>query len=366
MSKAAPRVELRDVVKVFGQAGPRGPGPCRSQPVRRAVGVRHPDRPERLRQEHGLQRRRGAGGADVGRGTLRRREAGFSARADGVHAAEGPAAALADRPRERRARARDPGRGRAGRARSRAGAPAGFRPGRLRRQVSGGALRRDAAARRLSPDAALSGGTCSSSTSRSAALDALTRAEMQEWLLGIWEAARPTVLFITHDVDEALLLSDRIYVLGPRPATVAATVRVGVPAAAAPRARDDAEFGELKRRAALPAAAGGPHGGVRRARRRDSHGCSSLGKERSRVIGERTGKQGTAQARAGQRRTEARARRMSSARRVSASLALAFGVLVIWQGLAWLFQVPEWLLRGQSTSSRRWARAQAPSPCTDG
>lgn len=49
------------------------------------------------------------------------------------------------------------------------------------------------------------------------ALDAMTRLSMQEWLLEIWERNRTTVLFITHDVDEALLLSDRILVAHETP-----------------------------------------------------------------------------------------------------------------------------------------------------
>ncbi|RKP55639.1 ABC transporter ATP-binding protein [Cohnella endophytica] len=53
-----------------------------------------------------------------------------------------------------------------------------------------------------------------------AALDALTRAEMQRWLLDLWEADRRSVLFVTHSIEEALMLSDRIYVLSPAPATV--------------------------------------------------------------------------------------------------------------------------------------------------
>lgn len=61
------------------------------------------------------------------------------------------------------------------------------------------------------------------------ALDALTRADMQEWLLHIWETYRPTVLFITHDVDEAILLSDRVYVLSERPAVVRREVRIDLP-----------------------------------------------------------------------------------------------------------------------------------------
>ena len=59
-----------------------------------------------------------------------------------------------------------------------------------------------------------------------AALDALTRADMQKWLLELWEADRRSVLFITHSIEEALLLSDRIYVLTPAPARVVREVVV--------------------------------------------------------------------------------------------------------------------------------------------
>jgi ABC-type nitrate/sulfonate/bicarbonate transport system ATPase subunit len=52
------------------------------------------------------------------------------------------------------------------------------------------------------------------------ALDALTRAEMQQWLLQVWEHLGQTILFITHDAEEAVFLSDRVYVLSPRPARV--------------------------------------------------------------------------------------------------------------------------------------------------
>ncbi|MBF8267234.1 MAG: transporter [Dehalococcoidia bacterium] len=52
------------------------------------------------------------------------------------------------------------------------------------------------------------------------ALDALTRANMQEWLLGLWESWGKAVLMVTHDVEEALLLSDRLYVLTARPGRV--------------------------------------------------------------------------------------------------------------------------------------------------
>ncbi|WP_272039754.1 ABC transporter ATP-binding protein [Paenibacillus sp. JJ-100] len=58
------------------------------------------------------------------------------------------------------------------------------------------------------------------------ALDALTRSDMQRWLLDIWEQHRRSVLFITHNIEEALLLADRVYVLSNRPATVLHEVQV--------------------------------------------------------------------------------------------------------------------------------------------
>ncbi len=61
------------------------------------------------------------------------------------------------------------------------------------------------------------------------ALDALTRSNMQEWLLHLWDSLRKTILFITHDVDEAVLLSDRVYVLTARPGRVKLTLEVDLP-----------------------------------------------------------------------------------------------------------------------------------------
>jgi ABC-type nitrate/sulfonate/bicarbonate transport system ATPase subunit len=54
------------------------------------------------------------------------------------------------------------------------------------------------------------------------ALDELTRLEMQKWLLSIWEEYKRTILFVTHNIDEALFLSDRIVVLSQKPATITA------------------------------------------------------------------------------------------------------------------------------------------------
>ena len=58
------------------------------------------------------------------------------------------------------------------------------------------------------------------------ALDELTRLDMQKWLLNIWGEHRKTIIFVTHNIEEALFLSDRIIVLSNRPASVKADVEV--------------------------------------------------------------------------------------------------------------------------------------------
>ena len=61
------------------------------------------------------------------------------------------------------------------------------------------------------------------------ALDAQTRLQMQELLLKLWDRYRKTVLFITHDIDEAILLADTVYVMSARPGRMQARLPVNLP-----------------------------------------------------------------------------------------------------------------------------------------
>lgn len=80
------------------------------------------------------------------------------------------------------------------------------------------------------------------------ALDALTRAALQEWLLEIWERLEAAVLFVTHDVEEALWLSDRVYVMTRRPGGIQLDLPVGLPRPRTRAVRGTAEFAALKQR----------------------------------------------------------------------------------------------------------------------
>ncbi len=61
------------------------------------------------------------------------------------------------------------------------------------------------------------------------ALDAINREKMQRWLLTVWGSLNRTVLFITHSVDEAILLSDRVYVMSQRPGKIVAEESIAFP-----------------------------------------------------------------------------------------------------------------------------------------
>jgi NitT/TauT family transport system ATP-binding protein len=78
------------------------------------------------------------------------------------------------------------------------------------------------------------------------ALDALTRLGLQRWLADALAREPRTVLLVTHDVEEAVLLADRVVLLSPRPGTVADVLEVALPR---PRARDDAAVVALRERA---------------------------------------------------------------------------------------------------------------------
>ena len=78
------------------------------------------------------------------------------------------------------------------------------------------------------------------------ALDALTRGQMQRWLADALAKEPRTVLLVTHDVEEAVLLADRIVLLSPRPGRVVETLEVPLPR---PRGRTDLAVVELRERA---------------------------------------------------------------------------------------------------------------------
>ena len=80
------------------------------------------------------------------------------------------------------------------------------------------------------------------------ALDAQTRLEMQRWLLEVWAETGRTVLFVTHDVDEALFLSDRILVMGARPGRIVSEIDVELGRPRTVAMMTSAPFTERKRR----------------------------------------------------------------------------------------------------------------------
>ena len=80
------------------------------------------------------------------------------------------------------------------------------------------------------------------------ALDAQTKAHMQEWLMKLWSDFQKTVVFVTHDVEEAIFLSDEIHVMGTRPGRILESIPIPLPR---PRARSitlSPEFVAIKER----------------------------------------------------------------------------------------------------------------------
>ena len=79
------------------------------------------------------------------------------------------------------------------------------------------------------------------------ALDAQTRLLMQSWLLQVWSDLGKTILFVTHDIDEAIYLSDEIYVFTARPGPDTAHIKVGLSRPREQSVVTSTSFMELKR-----------------------------------------------------------------------------------------------------------------------
>jgi ABC-type nitrate/sulfonate/bicarbonate transport system ATPase subunit len=111
------------------------------------------------------------------------------------------------------------------------------------KQLSGGMQQRTAIARALANDPKIL-----LLDEPFGALDNQTRALMQELLLGIWERERKTVLFVTHDIEEAIFLASRVVVMTARPGRIKAEVAVALPHPRHYTMKTSPEFSALKAR----------------------------------------------------------------------------------------------------------------------
>jgi NitT/TauT family transport system ATP-binding protein len=113
----------------------------------------------------------------------------------------------------------------------------------LPRQLSGGMRQRAAICRALVHEP-----TLLLMDEPFSALDAITRDEMGVELMRIWHANRKTVVFVTHSIREAAFLSDRVLVMGQRPATIIDHVEIGLPRPRDIAITEDEEFNRYVRR----------------------------------------------------------------------------------------------------------------------
>jgi NitT/TauT family transport system ATP-binding protein len=111
------------------------------------------------------------------------------------------------------------------------------------KQLSGGMQQRTAIARALANDPAIL-----LLDEPFGALDNQTRSLMQELLLGIWERERKTVLFVTHDIEEAIFLASRVVVMSARPGRIKADIAVDLPHPRHYTMKTSPEFSALKAR----------------------------------------------------------------------------------------------------------------------
>ena len=111
------------------------------------------------------------------------------------------------------------------------------------KQLSGGMQQRTAIARALANDPKIL-----LLDEPFGALDNQTRSLMQELLLGIWERERKTVLFVTHDIDEAIFMASRVVVMSARPGRIKADIPVGFPHPRPYTLRTTAAFIDLKQK----------------------------------------------------------------------------------------------------------------------
>ena len=80
------------------------------------------------------------------------------------------------------------------------------------------------------------------------ALDGITRADLQQWLGRVWAEFGTTVVLVTHDITEAVFLSDRIYVMSPRPGRIASMIEVDLPRPRSVALRESDEFVAVEQR----------------------------------------------------------------------------------------------------------------------